>query len=110
MSVINARTDSEILECYPIMSQLRTSVREADFVATVRRQFAEGYQLAFIRQREKAAAVAGFRVLNCLAWGRFCNVDDLVTDAKARSNGLGKILLEWICDFARREDCERVEL
>jgi GNAT superfamily N-acetyltransferase len=110
MSVICAQTDADIQDCWPVMAQLRPHLKENDFVSMVRQQFGEGYRLAFIRRNQKVAAVAGFRVLHSLAWGRFCYVDDLVTDEQAQGQGLGTELLDWLCQFARSEDCRRLEL
>jgi GNAT superfamily N-acetyltransferase len=110
MSVTSAQTDSDIDECWPVMAQLRPHLKKADFVSTVRRQFEEGYRLAFVRRDQKVVAVAGFRVLHSLAWGRFCYVDDLVTDEHSRSEGLGAELLDWLCGYARSEHCRRLEL
>ena len=112
MPVLLAETDADILECLPVMAQLRPhfQITAPDFVSAVRRQFSEGYQLAFIRHEQKVAAVAGFRVQNSLAHGRFCYVDDLVTDDHCRSHGLGGELFDWLCDYARSEKCARIEL
>jgi len=110
MSVIIVKTDAEIRACWRVMAQLRPHLKEQDFVSVVRRQFGEGYRMVCIKRRQKVAAVAGFRVLHSLAFGRFCYVDDLVTDEQARSRGLGKELLDWLCAFARAEGCQRLEL
>jgi GNAT superfamily N-acetyltransferase len=110
MAVVCVQTDEEIRACWPVMAQLRTHLSEGEFVGTIRRQMEEGYRLAFIRPGDKVEAVAGFRVLHCLAWGRFCYVDDLVTDEGQRSSGLGAELMEWLADYARREGCRRLEL
>lgn len=110
MSVIIAKTDADIRDCWRVMAQLRPHLKEKDFVSVVRQQFKEGYRIACIRRKKKVAAVAGFRVLHGLAWGHYCYVDDLVTDEQARSQGLGGELLAWLCEFARAEGCKRLEL
>jgi GNAT superfamily N-acetyltransferase len=110
MSVFFAKTDAEIRDCWPVMFQLRPNLEEKDFVATIRKQFEEGYRLAFIRRKRKVVAAAGFRVMSSLFWGRFCYVDDLVTDERARSQGLGKEMLDWVGEFARAQGCQRLEL
>ncbi|MDB6125714.1 MAG: family N-acetyltransferase [Pedosphaera sp.] len=110
MAVICAQTDSDIRDCWRVLVQLRPHLAEQDFVPVVRKQFAEGYRLAFIRHEGTVAAVAGFRVLHNLAWGRFCYVDDLITDEQVRSHGLGAELLQWLSDFATAEHCTRLEL
>jgi GNAT superfamily N-acetyltransferase len=110
MPVIVAQSDAEIRDCWPVMAQLRPHLKPVDFLPAIRLQFEEGYRLAFIRSGQAVAAVAGFRVLHNLAWGRFCYVDDLVTDEQARSAGLGAELLDWLCVRARAEGCQRLEL
>jgi GNAT superfamily N-acetyltransferase len=110
MPVISAQTDADIRDCWQVIAQLRPHLKKKDFVSTVRQQFREGYRLAFIRRKQKVAAVAGFRVLQSLSWGRFCYVDDLVTDDRVRSRGLGAELLDWLCEYARSERCNRLEL
>lgn len=110
MNIINAVTDEEVRECFAVMAQLRPHLKEEEFVATVRGQEAEGYRMAFIRERGRAAAVIGFRRMTGLYFGRYIYVDDLVTDEAARSQGLGGKLLEWVCELAREEQCKRVEL
>jgi GNAT superfamily N-acetyltransferase len=110
MAVISAKTDADIRDCWRVMAQLRPHLKKNEFVSMVRQQFGEGYRLVFIRRKHRVVAVAGFRVLQGLAWGRFCYVDDLVTDEHARSRGLGAELLDWLCEYARSERCHRLEL
>ncbi|MBI3921087.1 MAG: GNAT family N-acetyltransferase, partial [Armatimonadetes bacterium] len=55
-------------------------------------------------------AVAGFRLSENLAWGRFLYVDDLVTDEAERSRGHGQELLEWLLEYAHQQDCDQFHL
>jgi ribosomal protein S18 acetylase RimI-like enzyme len=110
MSITLAQTDAEIQDCWPVMAQLRPHLTQEDYLSAIRAQFAEGYRLAFVRRNGRVAAVAGFRILQSLAWGRFCYVDDLVTDERARSQGLGGELLRWLCEYAQAQGCRRLEL
>lgn len=72
----------------------------------------EGFRLvaSFVPGREDAAAVAGFRFLHTLAWGKVLYVDDLVTLPEFRSGGHGHMLLEWLLAEAKRLDCEQLHL
>ena len=93
------------------MQQLRPHLAETEFVTRVRRQAdSGGYQLAFLEDGGAVSAVAGFRLIDNLAGGRILYVDDLVTDAGARSRGHGKVLLDWLADRARQEGCQFLEL
>jgi len=110
MQVKIAKTDTDIRACWPVIVQLRPHLQEGLFVRQIRRQMAEGYQLAYIRTNRHVVALAGFRFLHGLAWGHYCYVDDLVTDEKCRSRGHGAVLMDWLCSLARSKGCARLEL
>jgi len=102
---------AEIASCHPVMAQLRPHLAREPFVAQVLRQMErDRYSLAYVTDAGSVRAVAGFRVGECLAWGRFLYVDDLVTDAADRSRGYGAALLDWLVDHAQRLDCDQLHL
>lgn len=106
-----AETDADIARCFPIMSQLRPHLVEADFVTRIRRLQREGYSLAFLTDDSSTVrAVAGYRFYEKLFSGHNLYVDDLVTDTSARSRGHGRALLAWLVDQARARNCDNFEL
>jgi GNAT superfamily N-acetyltransferase len=110
MRVALAKEDHEIQNCYPVMAELRPHVQPEEFLLRVKRQ-AEiaGYQLAYVMD-EEVKAVAGFRVSECLAWGKFLYVDDLVSKSDERSKGYGGALLDWLIEYAKEENCAQFHL
>ncbi len=107
-----AETDEEIRACHAVMRQLRPhhDDREA-FLARVRLQQTEGYRLAALTDATgTVAAVAGYRIGENLAWGRYLYVDDLVTDDARRSAGHGGRLLAWLAATARAAGCDELHL
>ena len=110
MSIRVATTDSEIAACYPVMRELRPHVAENQFLTRVRSQERAGYRLAYVQESIGVVAVAGFRVGENLAWGRFLYVDDLVTLPVHRSKGYGAKLLYWLKEHATKEGCEQMHL
>ena len=110
MNIEIAVSDAEISGCYPVIHELRPHIREAEFVARVRRLQEDGYRLVCLRAGEGPVAVAGIRFGENLAWGRFLYVDDLVTAQRHRSKGYGKALLEWIEHYAVEARCGEVHL
>ena len=99
---------------YLAMRALRTHV--PDEAALIRLvddvQRPQGYRLvgAFDAEEPAAAAVAGFRTGNNLAWGHFLYVDDLATRPEFRRRGLGTGLLVWLAREAARLGCEELHL
>jgi GNAT superfamily N-acetyltransferase len=81
-------------------------------VALADGQRAAGYRLvgSFEPGEEDAAAVAGFRVQENLAWGRHLYVDDLVTRPDRRGRGHGAALMRWLAKEACRAGCEQLHL
>jgi GNAT superfamily N-acetyltransferase len=110
MAVHLAETDSQILACFPVLGELRPHLVEAQFLARIRRQMAGGYALAAVAEGGRVVAVAGFRILEGLAWGKYLYVDDLVTAEAARSRGHGKELLDWLIAQAESRGCAELHL
>jgi GNAT superfamily N-acetyltransferase len=109
-TILIAATSAEIADCFPVMAQLRPHLEREEFIARVQRQMADGYRLACLNAGGCVQSVAGYRVSENLAWGRFLYVDDLVTDEAARSQGYGKALLLWLAEHARRLGCAQLHL
>lgn len=105
-----ATTDADITACYPVMSQLRPHIPADAFVPQVRRQMAQGYQLAAIKANGRPVGVVGFRVLEYLFSGVTLYVDDLVTDSDERSKGYGDKLIQWLMEHARSRGCVSLQL
>lgn len=108
--ISNAETKSDILGCFPLLAQLRPHLTESGFLERIRRQQKLGYRLAYLKERSKVRAVAGYRYSENLPWGRFCYVDDLVTDSALRSKGYGKTLFAWLVARAREAGCAQFHL
>lgn len=105
-----AETKAAILRCFPLLHQLRPHLVKAEFVPRVERQRAQGYFLACLESDGKPRAVAGYRFTECLAWGRLCYVDDLVTDEARRGQGYGGRLFDWVVARAREAGCTELHL
>jgi GNAT superfamily N-acetyltransferase len=105
-----AESDAQIMECFPVLSQLRLHLKQANFLAQIQQQKRLGYQIVFVEQDSQIVAVAGFSISECLAWGQFLYVYDLVVDEAVRSKGYGQSLLEWLIEFAKHHNCQQLHL
>ncbi len=96
------------------MKALRADLVDEDaFVRAVDDvQRAKGYRLVgvFEDDESEAAAVAGFRTLHSLAWGRCLYVDDLSTLPQTRRRGHARALLDWLLEEAGRLGCDQFHL
>jgi len=103
-TALAART---LLELRPRLGSAAVLVRQVD-----ERQRPAGYRLvaAFADGDEEAAAVAGFRINEYLAWGRHLSVDDLVTAACHRGRCNAHCLFAWLEGQARAAGCTELHL
>ena len=108
--ILIAKSDDEIRACYSVVVQLRPSYSEDEFVSQVKKQNDSNYHLAYLQMNNKVCSVAGYRFSENLAWGKFLYVDDLITDSEERSNGYGKVMLEWLIGQAKEHDCAELHL
>lgn len=104
-------SDDDIRSTYPVMSQLRTHVPEHEYLSRVKRQSQTGgYQVAALFDDGQVRCVAGYRLSECLAWGKFMYVDDLISDQNGRSKNYGKQMLAWLVDEAQKNGCQEFHL
>ena len=104
-------SDGDIKMTFPVMSQLRTHLGEQEYVDRVKRQ--QGtyrYELAALFDDGAVRCVAGYRISECLSWGKFLYVDDLVSDQNARSKNYGKRMMDWLLAEARNNGCQELHL
>ena len=104
-------SESEIKATFPVMKQLRTHLDEDQYLTMVNRQAHTGdYHVAAVIEDDDVKCVAGYRISECLAYGRFLYVDDLVTAESARSKNYGKQMMDWLIDEAKSLDCRSLHL
>lgn len=111
MKIFIASTDLEIAACYPVMSELRPHVTEGEFVSLVRHLSATtGLTLACLHADGEVRSVAGYRVSEWLAGGKYLEIEDLVSRSAERGKGYGGRLFDWLVELATREGCNHLRL
>jgi len=105
-----AQTDAEIDACFPVFSVLRPALQQAEFLARVRRQQAESFQILALRHAGEVKSVAGFRFAHFLAWGKVLYLDDLSTLPGERGQGWASQLLDWLIAHAQAQGCDGLHL
>jgi len=112
-SIVTFKTltsDDELTGAFPLMATLRDRIRADSFIAEVRRQQQDGYELIGGFEGERLVVLAGIRRGHTLSRGEHLFVDDLVTDVSARGRGHGKATLDWIAARAKQDGIPRIYL
>jgi GNAT superfamily N-acetyltransferase len=105
-----AQSEREILDCYPVMAELRPHIQPDEFLPMVKRLAGiAGFQLAYLTDGE-IKAVAGFRISEWLAGGKYLEIEDLAAKSGERSKGYGGDLFDWLVEYAKENNCLQVRL
>lgn len=92
-----------------IHRQLRPHLPE-DYVGRMKQVFADGGEMAVARVGPEVVGLTVFRVIEKTFAGRELYCDDLVTDEKRRSTGVGHALMQYMEKVARERDCDVLAL
>jgi GNAT superfamily N-acetyltransferase len=93
----------------PVHRQLRTAL-PADYRGKMQRVFAGGARMCVAVEGADVTGVAVYRVYENTFQGRQLYVDDLVTDERRRSTGVGRALLGYLERKAGEADLENLAL
>ena len=92
------------------MAELRPHIQSDEFLPVVKRlNEIAGFQLAYLADDE-IKAVAGFRISEWLAGGKYLEIEDLVSKGSERSKGYGGELFDWLVEHAKENECQHVRL
>ncbi|MGG2027808.1 GNAT family N-acetyltransferase [Gottfriedia sp. S16(2024)] len=104
-------SNSDILKTFQTVSQLRPHLSEDEFVNTIKRLInTNNYHLVAVIENEEVTAVAGYRITESLAWGKYFYVDDLITSENHRKKGYAQLLWNWLIKEAKQNNCEQFHL
>ena len=105
------QSDQEIFKAFSVIRQLRTHLDKNEYLALVKEAKAvDMYRMIALCEREKIVAVAGYKPMITLYYGRFVWVCDLVTDESERSKGYGEKLLTYIQHWAEENEYKSIAL
>ena len=110
MDIKKASSNEDIQKCKEAILCLRPHLEGNDLKNVLLEMFAEGYELAFIEENDKAIAIIGYRYLQFLYNGKHIYIDDLSTLPAARGKGCGAALLEFVAAEAKAKGYKVVTL
>jgi GNAT superfamily N-acetyltransferase len=110
MEIKIAESDSEIMECFPVIYELRPQLKKGDFVNLIRElNKNHNYQLVYLKDTV-ISSVMGIRIGLWLHTGKYLEIEDLITTESARSKGHGEKLLDWAKKYGKSQSCNQLRL
>ena len=108
--VIELETREQFERSFDIYSVLRPHLNRHGFAEKLQRQYSQGFRIMAIEDDGTIVALAGYRFLECTAWGRVLYIDDLVTDPELKRRGYASQLLDRLTQIAKAHQCDEVHL
>ncbi|MEV4434383.1 GNAT family N-acetyltransferase [Streptomyces sp. NPDC049585] len=108
MKIIDLSPGDErlVTDFLPVLRQLRPHLTEESYQEVYAEGHGRGLRFSGAYDADgRCVGVAGWRIVVNTSTLRSLYVDDLVTDADARSGGVGKALLTYLQERAREEGC-----
>lgn len=105
--------EADILKTYPVLKELRPGLSLENYPALIDTLKKEGARLiAAFNQNRVCLGVAIYRIhtLTFLNGQKEIYIDDLVVSEMARSQGIGKILMDWLKNEAKALGCVSLSL
>jgi len=100
----------ELYTVYDVLVQLRPELTYKEFEDLIYDMRYMEYKMIGIIDKEKLITYAGVAVQTNLYHKRHLFVFDLVTDESSRGKGYGKMMLEYLTDYAKMGMCENIVL
>jgi GNAT superfamily N-acetyltransferase len=109
--IVEAKTDEEILACWPVIQVLRPHVIKDTLVDRIKQQHTEGYHLLCIKEDSSTVvSILGYRIQNFLWSGKTLYIDDFCTLPTVKGKGYGGALINYIIEYAKDQKCNAVSL
>ena len=104
------KAGNEMAARYELFAQLNPSVPKNDYVRMLKDMCSQGYRMIGIFDKDVCMGISGFWIGTKLYCGKYLEPDNVVIDKDHRSKGVGKILMDWLEEEAKRNDCSMVML
>ena len=110
MEVFLLKSQAELPAIAEVLLQLRPQYTLDSLIHQIQKQQKSGYQIAYVKSDNNILCVAGFVVGEKIAWGKHIYIDDLVTNEKFRSTGVGAFIISWFKLYSKELGCNQLHL
>lgn len=111
MIVKELTTLEEMLAQYPLITQLYPSLMKETYAANLKEMLPNnGYIQVAVFDEENCLGLCGCWIGTKLWCGKYLEIDNLVVNKAHRSQGIGKLLFDYITQKATDEQCSMIAL
>ncbi len=90
---------------FPLIIQLNSKLKKAEYGKMLKDMLKHGYRMAGVFLGDKCVGVSGFWISTKFYSGKYVELDNVVIDKNYRSQGIGKMLCDWIVAEGKKQGC-----
>lgn len=94
----------------PLLTILNSSIDHLTLQIRLDAMVKQGYRCVGVYDEERLIGISGLWILTKYYVGKHLEPDNVIIHPDYRGKGLGKILMQWIYNYAREEGCVASEL
>lgn len=110
MNIHFAKTEEQLLKCFPAVKELAADFQEADYLKTLKIMMDEGTKIVMLEAEDKVPSIACFRIGQYLFQGKHLHLDFILTKNEFKKQGYTKAIVNWIKDYAIQNDCDTMSV
>lgn len=105
------RDPSAMQETFALVKLLTPDITPESYQNMLYEMVQSGYFQILVRDEEnKLIAVSGIWIATKIYSGKYLEMDNVVVDEHYRSAGIGKLLVDFVEDLAKKENCQTIML
>ena len=104
-------TKDEMLETHSLVNQMYEKISHEEFSAMLDEMISRNdYKIVAAMSGEKIIGISGYWISMMLYCGRYLQASNFIVDREMRKSGIGKKLLNYLEDKAKKSDCKKFVL
>jgi GNAT superfamily N-acetyltransferase len=110
MKVIELTSVEEMMATYEVLTELYPSLTKEEYTTELTFMTQHNYSQVAVFEEGRCLGVSGVWIGNKLWCGKYLEIDNIVVSEKIRSNGVGKLIVDYLEGKAKALGCNMMAL
>lgn len=110
MEIRILKTKQEMLANYELLLEVYPNLKMEEYDRELNDMLPHNYGQVGVYLDNECVGLTGFWIGTKLWCGKYLELDNVVISSKKRSNGIGKVLFDFMTEMAKNEGCSMLAL
>ena len=104
--IIKLNTLEEMIEYHGLLQLMYPEMQKKDYERKLNEMLKNDYKQIAAFEGDICVGIAGYWINTRLYCDKYIDIDNVVVRTDFRSKGVGKVMMDWLEIFARKEGCQ----